>query len=90
MAKKIAILVRDRQSEALRMAVGGMLLDDIIEVFVLDKKVESNPDNDQNIEMMGDLDFALYTNTAENEGLELLTNEQIAQKLLEYDLVIPY
>lgn len=90
MAKKIAILVRDRQGEALRMAVGAMLLDDIIEVYVLDKKVESTPDNDQNIEMMGDLDFALYTNTAENEGLELLTNEQIAQKLLEYDLVIPY
>jgi hypothetical protein len=90
MAKKIAILVRDRQDEAIRMSVGAMLADDTIEVFVLDKKVESTPDNDQNMEMMGDLDFALYTNTAENEGLELLTNEQIAQKLLEYDLVIPY
>jgi hypothetical protein len=90
MAKKIAILVRDRQGEAIRMSVGAMLLDDTIEVYILDKKVESTPDNDQNMEMMGDLDFALYTNTAENEGLELLTNEQIAQKLLEYDLVIPY
>jgi hypothetical protein len=40
MSKKIAILVRDRQGEALRMAVGAILMDDAIDVYVLDRKVE--------------------------------------------------
>lgn len=33
MVKKIAVLVRDRQEEALRMAVGATLKDDVIDVY---------------------------------------------------------
>ncbi len=39
MAKKIAILVRDRKSEALRMAVGATLADFDVKIF------SNNPDN---------------------------------------------
>ncbi len=90
MAKNIAVLVRDRQGEALRMAVGITLLDDVIDVYVLDRKVEETEDNTMNIEMMKDLDMKVYTNCKENEGLEYLSTEEIAQKLLGYDHILPY
>ena len=90
MGKKITVLVRDRQGEALRMAVGITLLDDVIDVYVLDRKVEETEDNTMNIEMMKDLDMKVYTDCKDNEGLEYLSTEEIAQKLLGYDHILPY
>lgn len=90
MSKKIAILVRDRQGEALRMAVGAILMDDTVEVYVLDRKVEKNDDNDLNLETMDDLDIKKYTNFKENEGMEYVATGEIAKKLLDYDHIVPY
>ncbi len=90
MAKKIAVLVRDRQGEALRMAVGITLMDDVIDVYVLDRKVEETEDNELNLETMKDMEMNVYTNCKENEDLEYLSTEEIAQKLLEYDHILPY
>ncbi|VAX28385.1 hypothetical protein MNBD_NITROSPIRAE02-1419 [hydrothermal vent metagenome] len=90
MAKKIAVLVRDRQGEALRMAVGITLMDDIIDVYVLDRKVEETEDNDLNLETMKDMEMNVYTNCKENEELEYLSTEEIAEKLLGYDHILPY
>lgn len=90
MAKKICVLVRDRQGEALRMAVGETLMDDIIDVYVLDRKVEETEDNTLNVETMKDMEMKVYTNYKENEGLEYLSTEEIALKLLEYDHILPY
>ena len=42
MQKKIAVLVRERQSEALRMSLGLILVDDQVDVYVLDRKVRSS------------------------------------------------
>ncbi|HEB75598.1 MAG TPA: hypothetical protein ENJ04_04545 [Nitrospirae bacterium] len=90
MSKKIAVLVRDRQGEALRMAVGITLMDDVIDVYVLDRKVEETEDNTLNIETMKDMEMNIYTNTKENADFEFLSTEEIARKLLEYDHIIPY
>jgi len=90
MGKKIAVLVRDRQGEALRMSVGVTLMDDTIDVYVLDRKVESNADNDLNLETIKDMDMKLYTNTKENAGMNYIPNEELAKRLLEYDHIIPY
>ncbi len=90
MGKKIAVLVRDRQGEALRMSVGITLMDDAIDVYVLDRKVESNPDNDLNIETIGDMGMKLATNTKENTNMEFISTEELAKKLLEYDHILPY
>jgi hypothetical protein len=90
MAKKIAVLVRDRQGEALRMALGITLKDDIINVFVLDRKVEETEDNNLNIETMRDLDVNFYTNYKANRHMEHLSTEEIARKILECDHIIPY
>jgi hypothetical protein len=90
MVKKIAVLVRDRQGEALRMALGITLKDDIVKVFVLDRKVEETEDNNLNIETMRDLDVNFYTNYKANGHMEYLSTEEIARKILECDHIIPY
>ncbi len=90
MAKKIAILVRDRQGEGLRMGVGAMLADDLITVFVMDRKVEETDDNMMNLETMNDMDIKTYTNFKGNENIEYLSTEEIAKKLLEFDTILPY
>jgi len=90
MSKKIAVLVRDRQSEALRMSVGITLLDDVIDVYVLDRKVEETEDNMLNLETLGDMGMNVYTNCKKNESLQYLSTEEIAERLLQYDHIIPY
>ena len=89
MAKKIAVLVRDRQAEALRMAVGLTLADDEVNVFVMDRKLESGENIDLNVETLGDMDAKIFTNNPENK-FEQMTTEQIAQALSGYDVIIPY
>lgn len=88
--KRIAVIVRDRQSEALRVSGGLTLADDIIEVFVLDSKLDKNkPEIAQPLELVTDLDLKVYSNNAEN-GFTMLSLEDMAKKLLEYDIVVPY
>ncbi|MBI4825469.1 MAG: hypothetical protein HY807_03480 [Nitrospirae bacterium] len=89
MAKKIAIIVKDRVDEALRMGVGATLADDQIHVFIMDKKVEMNPDNELNLETMQDLDVKIFTNNPENP-YEQKSTEEIAKMLVDYDIVVPY
>ncbi|MEN8263138.1 MAG: hypothetical protein ABFR82_06715 [Nitrospirota bacterium] len=90
MTKKIAVLVRERQAEALRMALGLILMDDIIDVYMLDRKVEETDENKISIETMKDMDMNIYTNYRKNEELQYLTSGEIAQRLPEYDMIVPY
>lgn len=89
MAKKVAVIVRDRQAEALRMSVGLTLADDEVNVFVMDRKLESDENIDLNVETLGDMDAKVFTNNPENK-MEVMTTEQIAKALVNYDVVIPY
>lgn len=90
MSKKIAVLVRDRQDNALRMSVGITLMDDAIDVYVLDRKLADSEENKMNIEMIKDMGMGLYTNSKENEGMEYLSTSEMAGKLLEYDHILPF
>ncbi len=90
MEKKIAVLVRDRQGEALRMSLGLTLVDDTIDVYVLDEMLSGTEQDRLNIELMKELGMKVYSNDQRNESLEYRSTEQIAQKLLEYDHVLPY
>jgi len=88
--KKIAVIARDRQDEALRVAGGLTLADDTIEVFVLDRKLDkSAPEIAQPLELVSELDLKMYSNNPEN-GFTTITLEEMAKKLLEYDVVVPY
>ena len=90
MPKKIAVLARERQEEALRMAIGLTLMDDIVDVYVLDRKLKPTDKNSLNLEMMKELKMAAFTNCRENEGMRYVTVEEIARMLLDYDHILPY
>jgi hypothetical protein len=88
--KKIAVIVRDRQGEALRVAGGLTLADDTIDVFILDRKLEKeNPEVAQPLELVSELDLKIYSNNPDN-GYTMIMIEEVAKKLLEYDHVVPY
>jgi hypothetical protein len=88
--KKIAVLVRDRQSEALRMSIGLTIMDDKVDIFVLDGKLADTDDIKFNLEMIREMGLKIYTNTKENAGMEYISTEDMAGKLLLYNHVLPY
>lgn len=90
MAKKIAVLIRDRQEEGLRMAVGLTLKDDKIDVYVLDRRLEESANNDLNLETLEMLEAGVFSNSKENENLPFLSTEEIADKVLDCDSVVSY
>jgi len=88
--KKIAVIVRDRQGEALRVAGGLTLADDIVDVFILDNKLDkSNAEIATPLELNIELDLKMYSNNPEN-GYTTITLEEMTKKLLEYDIIVPY
>jgi len=89
MAKKVAVIVRERQHETLRMAVGLTLDDAAVSVFVIDGKLPSDENIDLNVETLGDMDAKIFSNNPENK-FEQMSTEQIAQALTEFDAVIPF
>ena len=90
MAKKHALLVRERQEEALRVAVGLTLSEEPVEVYVLDRRLAPSPQNAAMIEVLGELGMRVATNCAENAGLELLSNAELARRILACDTILPY
>lgn len=90
MKKKIAIVVTDRQEEALRMSIGLTLADDQVDVYFLDSKVHHNEDNDLNIETGKELGVGLYSTCEQSDNFTKITPESMAGELLKYDHVLPY
>lgn len=88
-AKKIAILVRDKKHEALRMAVGATLADDEVNVFVMDDKLEPDDEMSLSLETLADFNVKVFSNNPDNQ-FEQKSTEEIASALPEYDVIIPY
>lgn len=88
-AKKLAIVIRDRQGEAFRMAVGLTLADDEVTAFVMDKKIEPDESMELNIETLKDMGGNIYSNNPDNP-FDQMSTEAIAKALLEYDEIVPY
>lgn len=90
MPKKIAVIVRDRQAEALRMALGLTLADDEVNVFVIDNKLDDSDEAvNLNVETCNEIDLKIYSNNPEN-NFEQMSKEDIALALVNYDTVLPY
>lgn len=90
-AKKIAVLVRDRQGEALRMALGATLADDEISVFNIGMApIEANDQNNLNVESLQMMDCPLFSVHEADSEFQNITMQMVPEKLLEYDIVVPY
>jgi len=87
--KKVAVIVSDDQHGGLRMGVGLTLADSEVTVFLMDKPLESSDDIDLNVETLGDLDAKLYTNVPGSKH-EIMSTEEIARVLTDFDAVIQY
>ena len=90
MARKIAVLVRDRQEEALRMSVGLTLMDDSIDVYVLDRKIHDSEHNFLNIETIKEMGMSLFSNCRDNVDMQYLSTKEISRRLPTYDHVLAY
>ena len=88
--KKIAVLVRDRQGEALRMSLGLILADDEVTVINVGAPVERNDENNLSIESLDMMDSILFSINDVDEGFQKITMQDIPLKLVEYDHVLPY
>ena len=90
MQKKIAVLVRDRQGEALRMSLGLILVDDAVDVYLLDRKLQATGEAAFHLETIKEMDMPVYTNCRDNEQMEYLQADEIARRLPGYDHILAY
>lgn len=90
MQKKIAVLVRDRQCEALRMSLGLILVDDLVDVYVLDRKLHMTEESALHLETLKEMEMQIRTNCRENEGMDYLPADEIALRLPQYDHILAY
>jgi hypothetical protein len=89
MKKKVAVIVTDRQQEALRMAVGLTLADNRVSVFIMGQALDTGEMSDLNIRSLAEMGAEIFSVIPVN-GLMLLSTDEVARKLTEYDAVIPY
>lgn len=88
--KKIAVLVRERESEALRMALGLTLMDDLVDVYVLDRRLAGADEDLMNLDLMSDVGIKVYSNRHDDPHAQYRPTVEIARRLLDYDHVLPY
>ncbi len=100
----VAVIAKDIESqfEALRVALGAVLEDHKVDLFILNNKLDFDhmkticDDCDEefkdNLEFLKDMGGSLYSNVKENEeyGFKILTLDEIIEKLKEYNVIIPY
>jgi len=88
--KRIAVLVRDRHSEALRMSVGLIAGDDEIDVYIVEKALEESEDIMMYLETLKEMGIKIYTNIEGSPHGEFISTDRIAQVLVTYDHALPY
>ncbi len=100
----VAVVAKDRESqfEALRVALGAVLEDHKVDLFILNNKVDfdymkticegCDEEFKDNLEFLRDMGGKLYSDVKENEeyGFEILSLDEIMKKLKEYNVIIPY
>lgn len=90
MRKKIAVLIRNRQGEALRMSVGLTLVDDIVDVYLIDQPLEHTDENLLNFELMKEMGMNLYSNIQQTDEFQYVPLPELSTKLSDYNHVFAY
>lgn len=90
MNRKIAVVVTDRQEEALRMSIGLTLMDDVVDIYVLNRKLEDTESIAANLETIKDLELSMYSDYPDQDYAEHVSIDRIANSMTDYDHVLPY
>ena len=94
MKKKIAVLVRERTDEALRMALGLTLCDDAVDVYLTEAAPSASEQNRMSIDMLRTMGAGLYLLPGYCEAADPVfkpvSGRDMPAALLDYDTVIAY
>lgn len=95
MGKKVAVLIRKktRQYEGLRTSLGLLLENHIVSMFVLNHEIELTEEYRDNMGFIDELSGARYSNVEDNikkYGFKPVTLEEIALRLRESQIIIPF
>jgi hypothetical protein len=90
MTKRIAVLVTNRRGEALRMALGLTLMDDVVDVYFLDGRLEAAEPEALDLDLLKEMGLKVYSNRRDEAEMEFASIAEIAETLPGYDHVIPY
>lgn len=95
MGKKVAVLIREktRQYEGLRTSLGLLLENHIISMFVLNHEIELTEEYQDNMGFIDEMGGARYSDVADNVnkyGFQPVTLDEIALKLRENQIIIPF
>ena len=90
MSKKIAVVIKGRQDEAIRMSIGLTLMDDSVDVFLLDSDLVKTKDNELNIETLDEMDIKTFSNIEGSTETTYIPTATMARELLTYDHILPY
>ena len=93
--KKVAVVVKDRdqQYEALRTSLGALLESHTLTFFVLDHEIEMTEEYRDNLDIFGEMDGLCFSNNmanVEKHGFAPLTLEEMAERLRDTDVIIPF
>ncbi|MDT8445621.1 MAG: hypothetical protein RRB13_01835 [bacterium] len=87
MAKKIALITRHRQAEAMRMALGLTLLEDEAEVFILQDLLDDDATANQ-LRQCQSVDLPVYCTAQGPAGLPYLDLAEAAQRWTQFDRLV--
>ncbi len=94
MSKKVAVIIKDknRQYEGLRTSLGLLLENHAVSMIVLNHEVKLTEAYEDNLAFIEEMGGDRLSNVDENiaHGFDLITTEEIAVRLAEYELIIPF
>jgi hypothetical protein len=95
MSKKVAVIIKDkeRQYEGLRTSLGLLLEFHTVSMFVLDHEIDMTEAYHDNMLFIDEMEGFRYSNVpanVEKYDFKPVNMKEVAWKLIENDLVIPY
>lgn len=95
MAKKVAVLIRDkeRQYEGLRSSLGLLMEFHIVSMFVLNHEIELTEEYRDNMEFIDEMEGTRFSDVqanVEKYGFKKISVNEVARNLSGYDIVIPF
>ena len=95
MAKKVAVLIKDkeRQYEGLRSSLGLLMEFHLVSMIVVNHEIELTEEYKDNMEFIDEMEGTRYSNVAANVekyGFKPPSLEEFPGKLREHEVIIPF